>query len=70
MSVRVEWSTAVYTSVEVVPNGTRIGEDIVTEEAAIVFSADNVFVLEGNIARIRARLVNAIAELDRLGVEK
>lgn len=65
MSVRVEWADASFTSVRVAPLGEEIGDDEVTADAAVVFEADSVFVLEGSRLALAAMLQ---AALDALGV--
>lgn len=65
MSVRVEWANAGFTSVRIAPQGEEIGDDTVDAEAALVFEADSVFVIEGSKRQLAVKLQ---AALDALGV--
>ena len=62
MSERIEWGEARFTSVDLEPHGTEIGEDDVDAEAALSFGLDGaVFVIEGTRRRIEELLETTLA---------
>lgn len=66
MSLHVEWFHTDSAVLTVEPRGTEIGEDEVTEQAALVLCGDECAVLEGPPSDLRELLRSALAELDRL----
>ena len=54
MSNRIEWGEPRFTSVDLEPHGTEIGDDHVDAEAALSFGLDGaVFVIEGTRDQLR-----------------
>lgn len=71
MSVRYEGSDAAYTTVDVLPAGAEIGEDVVREgHVAVVFEYDEVFYIEGTPERLRRILRGALARIDLVAPEE
>lgn len=66
MTARIEWMGEEHTTVQVVPKGTVIGEDTVTAECAVVFSADSITVVEGNYDRMTLLLGIALDQVQHL----
>jgi hypothetical protein len=72
MSVNVEWMTASSVTPDLVAYGTEMPDgQKVTEAGALVFSENEVFVIEGSLPQLRAfaakvlRTVNGHTALDR-----
>jgi hypothetical protein len=58
------------TFVEVVGEGTEIGEDTVDPgEVAVIFSADDAHVIDGTHAQVKAMLESALWQLQRYDPE-
>lgn len=66
MGVRYEWASTghPFFAIEVVPKGTRHGEDTVTAEAAVVIATDDVYVLEGSIEDLQSVMIRVLVQLD------
>lgn len=55
MSTHVEWAVANQCSTEIVARGTEIGENTVDfADFALIINYDEVFVVEGSLANLRA----------------
>lgn len=53
-------------AIEVVPEGTSMGEFSVTAEAGVVIATDDVYVLEGSIEGLQSAMIRVLSELDAL----
>lgn len=68
MSIRYEWATTSHSffDIEMVMKGTLVGEFPVEEEVALVFSTDEVYVLESSVDELENQLTTILAQLRRL----
>ena len=66
MTVRVEWMDAAQVGVEVVPEGTEVGEFDVTAALGLVIAADEAVVIEGTaleLLNLTQRITTGVARL-------
>lgn len=66
MSTRVEWFNSDYTSMDLEPEGTEVGEFSITGEVGLVISADECCVIEGTVDNLLGHLRGLVTQLEAM----